>query len=75
VPGVRFDKNVGHVAWSPTGFAQALEQIAERYPAVEVGSYPFLREGRYGASIVVRGTDGAAVDAALAEITARLAPG
>jgi molybdenum cofactor synthesis domain-containing protein len=56
-------------------FAQALEQIAERYPAVEVGSYPFLREGRYGASIVVRGTDGAAVDAALAEITARLAPG
>jgi molybdenum cofactor synthesis domain-containing protein len=53
-------------------FAQALEEIAGRHPEVEIGSYPFSREGRFGASIVVRGTGGERVDAALREITERL---
>lgn len=53
-------------------FAQVLEDIAGRHPDVEIGSYPFSREGRFGASIVVRGTDGGRVDAALDEITKRL---
>jgi molybdenum cofactor synthesis domain-containing protein len=53
-------------------FAQALEEIAARHPEVEIGSYPFSREGRYGASIVVRGTDGARVDLALLDVTERL---
>jgi molybdenum cofactor synthesis domain-containing protein len=54
-------------------FAQALEEIAARHNDVEIGSYPFSREGRFGASIVVRGTDGARVEAALREISASLA--
>lgn len=53
-------------------FAQALEEIANRHREVEIGSYPFSREGRFGASIVVRGTDGARVDAALREVTEKL---
>lgn len=53
-------------------FAEVLEEIADRHLQVEIGSYPFSREGRFGASIVVRGTDGARIDAALAEITERL---
>jgi molybdenum cofactor synthesis domain-containing protein len=36
--------------------AEALEQIARAHPDVEIGSYPFARDGRFGASLVVRGT-------------------
>jgi molybdenum cofactor synthesis domain-containing protein len=53
-------------------FAAALDAIARRHPEVEIGSYPFAREGRYGASLVVRGTGRARVDAAMAEIRATL---
>ena len=55
-------------------FAAALEAIAKRYPEVDIGSYPFSREGRLGASLVVRGADGARVAAAMAEIRTTLAP-
>jgi molybdenum cofactor synthesis domain-containing protein len=49
-------------------FASALSEIAARHPDVEIGSYPFSREGRFGASIVVRGREPARIDAALSEI-------
>jgi molybdenum cofactor synthesis domain-containing protein len=55
-------------------FAAALEAIAKRFPDVDIGSYPFARDGRLGASLVVRGSDGAKVAAAMAEIRATLAP-
>ncbi len=55
-------------------FAAALEAIAKRYPEVDIGSYPFSREGRLGASLVVRGTDAGSVAAAMAEIRTTLAP-
>jgi molybdenum cofactor synthesis domain-containing protein len=48
--------------------AAPLDEIAKRYPDVEIGSYPFSREGRFGASIVARGTDRARIDAAIAEV-------
>jgi len=53
-------------------FATALEEVARRHPAVEIGSYPFSREGRFGASIVVRGTDAARVEAAMADVRTTL---
>lgn len=37
--------------------ARSLERIAHEHPDVEIGSYPFARDGRYGATLVVRGTD------------------
>ena len=49
-------------------FAAQLEAIAEQNSDVEIGSYPFSRDGRFGANIVVRGTDAAHVAAVLAEI-------
>jgi molybdenum cofactor synthesis domain-containing protein len=52
--------------------AAPLEAIARRHPDVEIGSYPFSREGRYGASIVVRGTDPEKIQAALGEIKQQL---
>lgn len=49
-------------------FAASLTEIAARHTDVEIGSYPFSREGRFGASIVVRGTSAPHIEAALNEI-------
>src|SRR5690606_10868398 len=38
-------------------FAVVLERIQVANPDVEIGSYPFNRDGRIGATLVVRGTD------------------
>ncbi|WP_425040723.1 competence/damage-inducible protein A [Primorskyibacter sp. S187A] len=48
--------------------AGPLGQLAERNPALSIGSYPFQKDGVFGAQIVIRGHDGAQVDAAMAEL-------
>jgi len=53
-------------------FALDLERIARAHPEVEIGSYPFHRDGKYGASLVVRGTDEVRVEAVLQEIIAAM---
>jgi len=50
--------------------AAPLDAIARQHTEVEIGSYPFSREGQFGASIVVRGTDAARIAAAIAAIEA-----
>jgi molybdopterin-biosynthesis enzyme MoeA-like protein len=52
--------------------AAPLEAIALQYPDLDVGSYPFSRDGRYGANLVVRGTDRARIDAAMDAIVAAM---
>ena len=42
--------------------AGPLREIQERFPAVDLGSYPFFRENRYGTSLVMRGTDEGSLD-------------
>ena len=37
--------------------AGALEKIQNKYEDVEIGSYPFFKEGKVGVSIVIRSTD------------------
>jgi len=37
--------------------APGLAEVQRRFPAVEIGSYPFFRSGRFGASLVLRGED------------------
>lgn len=61
--------------FAPEGdFAAELQAIALRHPEVEIGSYPFSRDGRFGASIVVRGRSAPSVGAAIDEITATIGP-
>lgn len=48
--------------------AKGLGALQERYPQLEIGSYPFFRQGRFGASFVLRGTDSAAIKAAAEEL-------
>jgi len=42
--------------------AGPLADVAAAHPDVSIGSYPFTRNGVFGSNIVVRSTDGAAVD-------------
>ena len=48
--------------------AAGLEAIQKRYPGLDIGSYPFQQQGRFGTQLVVRGTDRAALNAARDEI-------
>lgn len=45
--------------------ATPLAQLAKANPDLSIGSYPFQKDGVFGANIVIRGTDGAMVDAAI----------
>ena len=57
--------------YRPEGeIAQPLAEIQARHPAVEIGSYPFMRQDRFGASLVLRSADGAALAAAWEDLLA-----
>jgi molybdopterin-biosynthesis enzyme MoeA-like protein len=49
--------------------AGPLGVLAAAYPALSMGSYPFQRDGKYGSNLVVRGQDGALLDAAMTKLT------
>ena len=38
--------------------ADLLRETEEANPGVAIGSYPFFKEGRYGANFVIRSEDG-----------------
>jgi molybdenum cofactor synthesis domain-containing protein len=50
--------------------AKGLGQLQDRYQALDIGSYPFFRQGRFGASFVLRGTDAAMLKSAAEELRA-----
>jgi len=50
--------------------AKGLGQLQERYASLDVGSYPFFRQGKFGASFVLRGTDVSALKSAAEELRA-----
>jgi len=49
--------------------ADGLTQVQARYPALDIGSYPYFRDQASGVAIVAKGTDAAAAEAAIAEVT------
>jgi len=48
--------------------ADGLARLQERYPDVEIGSYPFNRGGAFGTRLVLRAVDDGLLDAAAAEL-------
>lgn len=50
--------------------ATELGEIQAANPAVEIGSYPFIRDGKLGTSLVTRSTDKSALDAVLIALRA-----
>ncbi|MDG1532213.1 MAG: molybdopterin-binding protein [Paracoccaceae bacterium] len=60
---VRLDRGEGDIA-GPLG------EIANAYPSVSIGSYPFNIDGKYGANIVFRGTNSDVISQAEAALRA-----
>jgi molybdopterin-biosynthesis enzyme MoeA-like protein len=50
--------------------AQDLGALQARYEDLEIGSYPFVRQNRFGASFVIRGTDAGRIAACAEELEA-----
>lgn len=50
--------------------AGPLSEIADQFLDLSIGSYPYHHEGIYGANIVIRGTDPARVEIAMAQLAA-----
>jgi molybdenum cofactor synthesis domain-containing protein len=50
--------------------AAPLGALADEFADLQFGSYPFQKDGVYGSNLVVRGTDGARIDAAMARLAA-----
>ncbi|MBK0325876.1 competence/damage-inducible protein A [Rhodobacteraceae bacterium F11138] len=48
--------------------AATLSALADDFPDLSIGCYPFQKDGAFGASVVVRGQDGARVDAAITRL-------
>jgi molybdenum cofactor synthesis domain-containing protein len=68
------DHGSAYVSKSVSGFvsesviAEGLTEVALRYPELDIGSYPWQREGRWGTALVARGTDRTMIDAAAEDI-------
>lgn len=58
---LRIDRGEGDIAGPLTALAQEFADLS-------IGSYPFQRNGIYGANIVIRGTDGARVESAMIKL-------
>lgn len=58
---LRIDRGEGEIAGP-------LRELAEEFDDLSFGSYPFVRDGAYGANIVVRGSDGARLNAAIVRL-------
>ena len=52
--------------------AVLLKQVQDEYPGVSIGSYPFYRDGAFGADFVVRSEDGALAQRCADELRKRL---
>jgi molybdenum cofactor synthesis domain-containing protein len=50
--------------------AKPLGEIQALHPTVEIGSYPFMRQERFGTTLVLRSVDAAAIEAAAEAILA-----
>lgn len=48
--------------------AEGLGALQDRYPALEIGSYPWFRNRQFGVSLVIRGTDTAELERATEDL-------
>ena len=48
--------------------ARPLSELQARNEGLEIGSYPFVRKGKFGTTLVLRGVDQAALDSAVEEL-------
>lgn len=58
---LRIDRGEGDIAGP-------LAELAVEFSDLSIGSYPFQKDGAFGANIVIRGTDGARIDMAMTKL-------
>ena len=58
-----------HILRGEGEIAGPLAALAQEFDDLQFGSYPFQRDGVYGANVVVRGHDAARLDAAMARLS------
>lgn len=72
--GAKIQQRAVHAIALPEGvIADGLSQIQQRFPDLDIGSYPFYRPTGNGVTLVAKGTDLVSVEGAVAEITALIA--
>lgn len=59
---IRIDRGEGDIA-GPLG------DLAQAHPDLSLGCYPFQKDGKFGANVVVRGTDAAAVRSVIEQLS------
>ncbi|WP_439142831.1 competence/damage-inducible protein A [Planktotalea sp.] len=62
---LRVDRGEGDIAGP-------LATLAQDYPELSIGSYPFQKDGKYGSNIVIRGQDITEIDAAIARLATEM---
>jgi molybdenum cofactor synthesis domain-containing protein len=68
--GAKIEMRAVHVLGLPEGIiADGLGAIQQRYPNLDLGSYPFYRPIGSGVALVAKGPDGDAAEKAIAEVT------
>jgi molybdopterin-biosynthesis enzyme MoeA-like protein len=55
-----------------SSIADPLRQLQAAYSDVDIGSYPFNRDGRFGTTLVIRGTNSQQLDEVLEQIKAMI---
>ena len=62
---LRVDRGEGDIAGP-------LATLAQDYPELSIGSYPFKKDGKYGSNIVIRGQENTEIDAAIARLATEM---
>jgi len=55
-----------------SAIAKQLTEVQVRHPSVDIGSYPFVRDGRVGTTLVVRGTEIPLLEEVIAQLEVML---
>jgi molybdopterin-biosynthesis enzyme MoeA-like protein len=56
------------VFMAESSIAKELSNMQDKFKDVEIGSYPFVKEGKYGTSLVIRSSDEAILSECKVEI-------
>jgi molybdenum cofactor synthesis domain-containing protein len=68
--GQKIEQRAVHALALPEGvIADGLTAIQNRYPTIDLGSYPFYRPTGNGVTLVAKGTNAAEAEAVIAEVT------
>ncbi len=60
-------------AWMGESFLAAdLGEIQSRHPESDIGSYPFVRDGHFGTTVIARGVDASQLDRIIADVAAAM---